>query len=261
MFLALWLALSAQAGCDNILDLLLTHAERSFVSGDVQGVEGAAIDARNSVDCVGDSIDNHTAARIHRAEALATHLRGNTSRTDALLAAMVHADPWLGVADLVDHGHPLAVRLVYVEERGASDTRTLMWPESGFVHVDGIPSAIAPTGQPWVYQQVKDDGDVIRSRWVDIGGTPPTLIGSVGDKARVKNGWKLTGATLALVGGGLGIGQAHPLRPPAEAGLQLAPRAGLEQVASRVAVHKGVPNSRCGGDGVLGCRGLDRLIG
>ena len=206
MFLVLWLALQAQASCDQILNIALNHAEKSFATGDASGVEGGSRDARKAIDCVDKPISAETAARIHRTEALAAHMKDNATRTDAALAAMVHADPWLGVSDLVAHGHPLAVRLVYVEEKGAGATRNLLWPEKGRLHVDGIPAAIAPSQQPWVYQQLTDEGTVLRSAWVDVAGGPPPVVGEVGERAQIRNGWKLTGVTLGLVGAGLGVG-------------------------------------------------------
>lgn len=166
-------------------------------------MESGLRDAQRNLKCVADTIDPRLSARVHRVEAFSADLKGNASRVSEHLQAMVHADPWLGLLDVVPADHPLNIKLVEAEEKGATSTRKLLWPEAGKIQVDGIPAAIAPSEHPWVYQQIKEPSTVLRTAWIDTGAAPPTPVGEVGRKAQVKNGWKLAGVTAGVAAGAL----------------------------------------------------------
>ena len=57
-----------------------------------------------------------------------------------------------------------------------------------------------------MYQQLTADGTVVQSAWVDVGEAPPATSGAIGDRARLRSGWRLAGGTLALIGAGMGVG-------------------------------------------------------
>lgn len=203
LIIALLLAVSAWAGCDELLEISLRHAEKSYAQRDAVGVDSGLRDAQKNLKCVAGTVDPRLSARVHRVEAFAADLKGNRSRVDEHLRAMVHADPWLGLLDVIPADHPLQIQLIDAEEQGSSATRKLLWPEAGVIHVDGIPAAIAPSEHPWVYQQMEGRTTVLRTAWIDTGSSPPTPIGEVGHKAQVKNGWKIAGVTAGIAAGAM----------------------------------------------------------
>ena len=197
--LLLWLSI-AHAGCDQLLAVSLNQAERAFVSDQIPVLEEALGDARKALACVDEPLSPTDSARMHRAEVLLAHLRGNRARTHDLLRAMVRSDPWLGLGELTGADHPLTRQAIVAEELGPSPTFDIPWPTNGAVHVDGLAANRAPLDHPWIHQHVLEDGFVAGTAWVDTGQEPPSVTVR---RSRGGLGWTLAGVGTGLAGGAL----------------------------------------------------------
>lgn len=197
--LLLWMGM-AHAGCDQLLTVSLNQAERAFVTEQVPVLEEALRDARKALACVDAPLTPTQSARMHRAEGLLAHLRGNRARTHDLLRAMIRSDPWLGLGVLVDGDHPLTRQAIAAEELEPSRTFDIAWPQTGAVHVDGLAANRAPAAHPWIHQHLTEDGRVVATSWVEAGHDAPSL--DVRRRGRGL-GWTLAGVGTGLAAGAL----------------------------------------------------------
>lgn len=173
MLLGLLASLMAHAGCDQVLELSVNQAERSFVAANLVALDQALKDARKAVRCLKDPLTSEQSARYHRVEALAAFLKGNEARANELLRATVHADPWLGMEGLFKDDPRLKAQMIAAEEADPSRTADIKWPDDGEVLVNGVAANRAPVEHPWIWQQLDRDGDVAKTAWVDTGASAP----------------------------------------------------------------------------------------
>lgn len=200
--LVLALASLSYADCDQLLELSVNQAERSFAVSNTTALDQALKDARKALPCVKDPLSTEQVARMHRVEALSAFLRGNEDRSLELLRAAVHADPWLRTEGVFGERDDLEAMLVSAEESDPSRTADIDWPQTGHVLVDGTSANRAPVEHPWIWQQIDADGQVAGTAWVETGGSPPTLTGQ-------RSSGKGTGLVLAGLGSGVVAGALY----------------------------------------------------
>ncbi|MEQ1564433.1 MAG: hypothetical protein ABMA64_02260 [Myxococcota bacterium] len=191
-----WAApLAHAAGCDPAtIETALTSAEKAFPSGDAERLEQQMFVVRKSMACTREPLSPTLCSRIHRGFALQRWLEGDPEASTNALGAMLHADPYATLPNLVvGDRHPLRIALLDAEEVVPSWTDA---PGGGWVLVDGLRSGAVPVGQPYVLQPLKDDGRAGGARLVDRPTSEPARGGSTGSGKRTR---------LRLIGAGLGV--------------------------------------------------------
>lgn len=193
-----WLLLGsalAYADCGSDLDAALDRAEEAFAHGRASSVAAATEAATSAWGCLERPTDPATAARLHRAHALAAHLAGHPA-VDRL-RAMRRADPFLPWT-VAGPDHPLTLELHLAEESKGGEVRLLTEPSRWVL--DGLPAPAVEQRLPVLVQRI--EGRRVEQGYDSVGSRLPSARVEEA-RARRGTGWTLASVATGMVAAGL----------------------------------------------------------
>jgi hypothetical protein len=202
----------ALAGCPpTALSEAVSDAEKAFVAMEASALDRAHAEARGALDCQEQPLTPVLCAGVHRVEALKAFVDGDDDATILSFQAMLDTQPGYDLPDeLAPPGSPLRDTLDQARQFDTSEPFPLPLPAEGWLTVDGRRAIAAPSGRPFVFQRMLDDGAVAQTAYVPLGKPFPRYplrdVGSGAEpeqpSARSGKGLLVAGAALAIVGAG-----------------------------------------------------------
>jgi len=173
----IWLlARVAAAGCTTqTLSEAIDEAEEAFVGMETAAFDTAAAQARSALTCQEQPITPILCAGVHRVEALSAFVDDDDDATILSFQAMLSTQPGYDLSsELAPPGSPLREALDRARQYDTSDPFPLGQPTEGWLTVDGRRAMAAPSGRPFVFQRLLDDGAVAQTAYVPLGKPLPS---------------------------------------------------------------------------------------
>lgn len=170
---------AAQAPCQapgttNELNTTLTRAETAFGELNVEPFMEAMDEAIYLIPCLGEALDQSTAARVHRLQGIRQFVASEEARASQAFGAARAADPaYVLPTWLVPEGH--AVRDLYGSfPLENASTETVAAPLSGSLRFDGVEGLERPTRWPTLVQVLEPSGRPMATAYLYPGDAMPT---------------------------------------------------------------------------------------
>jgi len=208
---ALSTALAGDCGPDTLRGSI-EDAEEAFVAMEEGAFDRAAAEARAMLGCQEEPLTPVLCAGVHRVMALEAFVGGDDDATVLSLSAMLATQPGYQLSDeIAPPGSPLRASLESARQFSTDDPFPLKPPAEGWLTVDGRRAMSAPSGRPFVFQRVTEDGKAAQTAYVPLGQPLPrydtadnvTLITPSGSQGGSGTGLVVAGVATAVVGLGL----------------------------------------------------------
>ncbi len=147
---------------------VVESADLSVGAMDTAGLLAARDLLLRRLACVSEPLPAATVGAVHRVVATAAFLEKQDARIAPALAGLLAADPGYQMPPtLYPEGHPMRKLLVHAGILARSTTtRPLAVLPSGWLEVDGLPTAAAPAERAAIVQQIDAQGAVVETRYV-----------------------------------------------------------------------------------------------
>lgn len=152
----------------------VSAGDAAFAELDADAFREADAAAARMLPCLGEPIDDSQVAALHRLHALSAFLDRDHASTVASFRSVLSAAPgYILSEELAPPNHPLRVDFEVASGAVAAPGVPLPAPKEGWVHVDGRSADEAPVDRPWVFQQFDENGQVVSTSLVPVGGELP----------------------------------------------------------------------------------------
>ena len=197
----------AQAACPEPvaaqdLGRVISAGDAAFGALDAQAFRAADSEAARLLPCLDEALEPAQVAALHRLHALAAFLaRDHAGAVSAFRSMLATAPDYRLSEELAPPNHPLRIDFQVAAGTVSGAGAPLRAPRQGWVQVDGQRAEQAPADRPWVFQHFSEDGQVLGTSLVPVGGETPAYPSRSrgGSGARVPL-WITTGVAAAASG-------------------------------------------------------------
>ena len=156
------------------LGRVISAGDAAFGALDAQAFRAADSEAARLLPCLDEALEPAQVAALHRLHALAAFLARDHAGAVSAFRSMLATAPDYRLSEEAGAAQPPAPhRLPGGGRDGLGAGAPLRAPRQGWVQVDGQRAEQAPADRPWVFQHFSEDGQVLGTSLVPVGGETP----------------------------------------------------------------------------------------